>query len=67
VIIQPYLGHWGTNYFLIRSQHPIKDNIYARLRMLYDRASLKISLQLAQATSLVKPFNNYDEKIGVDS
>jgi len=67
VIIQTYLRHWGTNSLLIRSQHPIKDNIYARLRMLYDRASLKISLQLAQTTSKYKLFNNYDEQIGVDS
>jgi len=67
MIIQPNLRCWGTNSLLIHSQQPIKDTIYARLRMLYDRASLKTSLQLAQTSSKYKPFINYDEQIGVDS
>ena len=57
MIIQPYLGRWGTNSLFIRSQRPIKVNIYARLRMLYDRASLKISLQLAQLTNTLHLIN----------
>ncbi len=67
MIIQPNLYGWGTNSLLIHPQYPIKDTIYARLRMLYDRASLKISLQLSQRTTKYNTFNNYDEKIGVDS
>ena len=48
MIIQPYSGRWWTISLLILNKRPVEDNIYARLRMLYDRASLKISLQLAQ-------------------
>jgi len=67
VIIQFNLRGWGTNSLLIRVLVSLKETIYARLRMLYDRASLKISLQLAQRTNKYNTFIKYDDQIGVDS